>query len=413
MSRNRNQPGWPTRFRGLGQRLRVRWDRWRHRAKATRPAAAEDGGPPLAGRFCPAPFQQVDLEESGTCYTCCSSWLPTPMGNVRHAGLAELWNGPIMRKIRESIYDGSFRYCRHDRCPIIQGDELPSLAEAEAHPVYGEAVKARATELDSLPSVVNMVNDRSCNLACPSCRPERIQVTEGRAFERLADIQARFLDAWLHVPNERDFTLSITGSGDPFASRVYRELLYGLDGRDYPNMKIALQTNGVLLTSRNWERMARLHDNIATVIVSMDAATPETYAVTRRGGHWETLMANCERLGELRRAGDIAQLRYDFVVQQANYREMPAFVDLARRLGGDRAYFSRLVDWGTWPRETFEEQCPWRPRHPERDAFFQVLADPVLDDPFVALGNLGDLRRAALRRGLAGEPSGTIRGLGA
>ncbi len=330
------------------------------------------------------------------------------MGNVRHASLTRLWNGPIMRKIRESIYDGSFRYCRHDRCPLIQNGELPSLADAERHPVYGAAVKARDTELPALPSVVNMVNDRSCNLACPSCRPERIQVTEGRAFEQMANVQERFLDAWLHEPNARDFTLSITGSGDPFASRVYRELLFGLDGRDYPNMKIALQTNGVLLTPRNWARMERVHDNISSVIISLDAATSDTYAITRKGGHWETLMDNCRRLGTLRREGAIRLLRYDCVVQRANFREMSAFAELARELGGDRAYYSRLVDWGTWPRPEFEAQCPWQEGHPDHDRFFEVLTDPALDDPFVDLGNLTGMRQQALQRGLAAAPSSTI-----
>jgi len=405
----RKQPPLPLRDRlnRLAGALRVRLARLRGRLDAASETAPEQQKD-LQGRFCPAPFQQVDLEESGTCYSCCSAWLPTPMGNVRHAKLDTLWNGPIMQKIRESIYNGSFRYCRHERCPFIQNGELPSLESAEAHPVYGAAVRERKTTLETLPSVINMVNDRSCNLHCPSCRPERIQVTGGREFERMAAIQDRFLSAWLSRPNEQDFTVSITGSGDPFASRVYRELLYGLKGSDYPNMSIALQTNGVLLTPRNWARMEKLHDNIASVIVSFDAATESTYAVTRRGGHWDTLIANCERLGELRRAGELRLLRYDFVVQQANYREMPAFVELARRLGGDRAYFSRLVDWGTWPRASFEAQCVWDEQHPEREAFLEVMADPALDDPFVDLGNMTPWREEALRRGLARPASSTI-----
>jgi MoaA/NifB/PqqE/SkfB family radical SAM enzyme len=224
----------------------------------------------------------------------------------------------------------------------------------------------------------------------------------------MADIQERFLSSWLKAPGEQDYTLSITGSGDPFASRVYRELLYGLDGKDHPQMRIALQTNGVLLTPRNWARMEKLHDNVSSIIVSFDAATAETYAVTRRGGHWDTLIANCERLGDLRRAGKIKLLRYDFVVQQANYREMPAFVALARRLGGDRAYFSQLVDWGTWPQSVFEAQCVWDEGHAEREAFLRVMADDALDDPFVDLGNMTRWREAALRRGLGAGDSSTI-----
>ena len=91
-----------------------------------------------------------------------------------------------------------------------------------------------------------------------------------------------------YYANERHFILSITGSGDPFASRVYRDLLHSLDGRDFPNLEIALQTNGVLLTPRNWERMKRVHGNISSIIISFDAASEATYNVTRRGGHWPT-----------------------------------------------------------------------------------------------------------------------------
>jgi sulfatase maturation enzyme AslB (radical SAM superfamily) len=330
------------------------------------------------------------------------------MGNANHVSVPEMWNGTVMQKIRESIYDGSFRYCRHDRCPVIQNGKLPSIEEGEADPVFGAAVKARSTTLDSLPGFVNMVNDRSCNLYCPSCRTERINVTDGRAFERIAGIQERFLAGWLDGEGNTPFTLSITGSGDPFASRAYRDLLYSLDGAKHPHMHIALQTNGVLLTPRNWERMRAIHDNISTIVISLDAATPETYAVTRRGGHWDTLVANCERLGELRQAGNIRELRYDFVVQQANFREMPAFAALAKKLGGDRACFSRLVDWGTWPRREFEQQCVWREEHPLYVEFMQVMADPALEQDWVDLGNMTSYRRQALHRGLGQTESFTI-----
>ena len=75
---------------------------------------------PLRNRFCPNPFKQIDLEESGAAFTCCSSWLPTPIGNLDHSPVMDIWNGSVIQSIRESIFDGSFRYCRHDRCPVIQ-----------------------------------------------------------------------------------------------------------------------------------------------------------------------------------------------------------------------------------------------------------------------------------------------------
>jgi MoaA/NifB/PqqE/SkfB family radical SAM enzyme len=250
--------------------------------------------------------------------------------------------------------------------------------------------------VDRPPTFINLVNDRSCNLHCPSCRRDRINVTEGPEFREIVTLQDRLLEPYLANPNKQHFTLSITGSGDPFASRVYRELLYSLKGTDFPNMKIALQTNGVLLTPRNWQRMKGVHGNISSIIISFDAATGETYQFTRRGGHWKTLLSNAQQMGELRSKGEVRKLRFDFVVQKANFREMNAFVQLARKLGADEAYFSKLLDWGTWPKDRFMEQCVWDEGHPMRDEFMDTIRDPLFDDPFVDMGNMSDIRKLAL-----------------
>lgn len=360
---------------------------------------AESGrSAPLAGRFCGNPFKQIDLEEAGVVYSCCSSWLPTPIGNLNQGAVMDCWNGPVIQKIRESIFDGSFRYCRHDRCPVIQNGELPTLEEAARDPLFTRIINERSTVVERPPVFVNLVNDRSCNLYCPSCRTERINHRDGPVTREISRIQERLLQPYLSEPNDLFFILSITGSGDPFASRVYRDLLYSLDGSDYPNMQIALQTNGVLLTPRNWQRMHAIHRNIVSVIISFDAATEETYAVTRRGGHWATLLENAAQMGALRKRGEVRVLRFDFVVQKANFREMIDFVHLARSLGAGRACFSRLFNWGTWPRDEFLEQCVWEKGHPLFDEFQEIMCDPVFDDPFVDMGNMSELRAGALRR---------------
>jgi len=381
---------------------RIRWrirqtlNLWAERSARFRTKDPTDPAP-LSGRFCPAPFRQLDLYDSGQAYCCCSAWLPTPMGNLQKSSTLELWNNPIMQRIRESIYDGSFRYCRHAVCPMILNDSLPTIQEAEADPDYGADVRSRRTVIGTPPLLLNLCNDKSCNLWCPSCRTVRINHHDDNEYAFRKELQDRLLQPYLSAPTDRAFTLSITGSGDPFASKVFRELLYGIDGNQFPNMKINLQTNGVLLTPRNWQRMHRIHDNIEAIFISFDAGTEETYNITRRGGHWGHLVQNCARLGDLRTREEIRHLRFDFVVQTANFREMPLFAELARSLGADRAYFSRVLDWGTWSRHEFADQCPWRPEHPLREDFMAVLRDPALADPFVDLGNLNELRSEALQ----------------
>jgi MoaA/NifB/PqqE/SkfB family radical SAM enzyme len=349
----------------------------------------------LKGRFCRNPFVQLDVYEDGNAYSCCSSWLPTPLGNLKSIDVETAWNSNASRKIRESIFDGSFRYCHQKVCPAIQGGTLPTLEEARKDPALRDIIDNRQTRLDELPTFINLCNDASCNLFCPSCRIERINYPHGKEYEKRRHLQDKVTRALFSEPTDRDFTVNVTGSGDPFASAVFREFLYSLDGRDFPNMRINLQTNGVLLTPRNWERMRKIHDNIATILVSFDAATEETYAITRRGGNWKLLLENAKRLGELRNRGDLGLLRFDFVVQRANYREMPAFVALGKSLGADQVAFSMVLDWGTWSIAEYEKQCIWKQDHSEFEQFVAVLEDDVFDDPFVALGNITEYRELA------------------
>jgi len=387
-------------------KLRLRFDRlvsaFRHAFPTTSITSTgitgSSGSAPLAGKFCPSPFRQIDLYETGKVYACCPTWLPTPMGNVNHQQVMSLWNNKTMQRIRESIYDGSFRYCRHDLCPHIQGGTLPTIEEYEENAELGEVVRERRVTMESLPTFVNMCNDQSCNLYCPSCRTVRIQHTSGSGYENSRKLQSLLLDPMLSEPTDRHFTLSITGTGDPFASRAFRELLYSLDGTKFPNMSINLQTNGVLLTPRNWQRMKSIHRNIATIIISFDAATEPTYNVTRRGGHWQQLLKNCENLKELRLNGEVRHLRLDYVVQRENYREMGAFVDLAESFSADSVVFSRLMDWGTWPRKEYLDRCVWELVHPQYDAFIEALADPRLATSIVSLGNLSEYRALSLAR---------------
>lgn len=351
----------------------------------------------LQGRFCGNPFSQLDVYENGDLHLCCNAWLPKPIGNLNRDSVEAAWNSPTARRIRESILDGSFRYCDHRVCPYIQNDSLPTLEEAERDPRFGDVIGRRRTALDELPTFINLCNDASCNLYCPSCRTERIHYTEGREFQRRVHLQDRVVQALFSEPTDRRFRVSVTGSGDPFASKVFRDFLFGLDGRDFPNLEISLQTNGVLLTPRTWQRLHRIRNNITDVIVSFDAATPETYAVTRRGGHWPTLIDNVRALGERRTAGELRYLKLDFVVQQANYLEMPAFVDLGRSLGADRVGFSLVMNWGTWSAAEFAVRAIWRRDHPEFDAFLEVLRDARLGEPIVDLGNGSAYRSRALQ----------------
>lgn len=348
----------------------------------------------LRDRFCGKPWEHFEVHSNGATYMCCPKWLPTVVGNCERDELLAIWNSAKSQEVRASILDGSFRHCVQAECPLIQSDALPrrdEITDARQRRIMDQQV----TVLDEPPRLFNLCYDESCNLQCPSCRRDRIFFAEGPDYERRKRIQDMLVRGLFAAPHERHFRLNITGSGDPFGSKLFRDLLLGIDGRRFPNVVIDLQTNGVLFTRTNWDRLEKLHQNIGTVMVSFDAATEATYAYTRRGGHWQQLLDNVRMLGELRQQGQLHWLRLDFVVQQRNYREMPAFVVLAKELAPvDQVSFNLITDWGTYGRD-FKAHAIWRADHPEFADFLAVLRQPVFDDPVVHLGNVSEYRQRA------------------
>lgn len=350
----------------------------------------------LKGHFCSMPFEKLEIHANGNMYSCCPGWIDLPLGNVRDANVRELWNSEASQEFRRSILDGSFRHCRHKICPVIQNDSLPTLATAKKNPKYADIIAKRSVVIDEDPTIIDFSHDRSCNLACPSCRADKILLTEGPEYDEKKSFHDQLVQEYFSAPTDRRVAIKVTGSGDPFASKIYRDFLFSLNGKDFPNLTVNLQTNGVMFTEKNWQKIHKIHKNLGFILVSCDAATPETYEPIRLGGDWELLMQNLEHLGKRRAEGRFNHFRMDFVVQAGNFQEMPAYVDLAKKIGADVVYFMIVRNMNTWPNAVYEEKCIWKKTHPQFDAFMAVLQDPRLVDPMVDMGNLTQYRRLAM-----------------
>jgi Radical SAM superfamily/Iron-sulfur cluster-binding domain len=357
------------------------------------------------GLFCSRPFQWFEVsrgKEEGEVFVCCPSWLDQPIGNLARQSVAEVWNGKIAQDIRRSILDGSFEYCNASRCPHLQTLTDPvQRTEDVTDPELRSAIRDQLTVVPWGPRQVNCSYDRSCNLSCPSCRTGLI--VESRRRDEILEIQRKLRDDAL--PEAR--FLYITGSGDPFGSPFFRKWLQTLRRADAPRLEVIhLHTNAVLWTERIW---ATLSEDIRPLIkhadISIDAASPETYAINRRGGEFATLLRNLEFIATLRRAGPLQWLGINMVVQANNFVEMPDFVRLGRRFGVDTVYFHQLVNWGTFSDEEFRRRAVHLRDHPRHREFLGVLGHEVLADPIVHMGNLTELRPSHARETSAGAPA--------
>lgn len=350
----------------------------------------------LKNKFCSKPFEFLEISESGEARVCCSAWLPQSIGNLSKNSIADLWNSQTAKAIRNSIHDGTFDYCRWSNCPEIAGNTLPQKNQI-TDPLLRKVIDDRATILEFLPKMYNLSYDDSCNLTCPSCRNIKINVVNGEKYEFRKQIQLKLIETVFGTSNTQDVILNITGSGDPFASKLFREFLLGIDGEKFPNVKINFQTNGIMFTPKYFDLLHKIHANINSCIVSFDAATENTYNKTRRGGNWNKLLTNMDMINNKRESGIIKWLGVEFVVQMLNYKEVPQLVTLLDRYPAiDKITFSLINNWGTYSAEEFESHAIWKSHHPEFRNFIQILKDPILDSKKIRFGNLSPYRALAL-----------------
>jgi MoaA/NifB/PqqE/SkfB family radical SAM enzyme len=236
-------------------------------------------------------------------------------------------------------------------------------------------------------------NDASCNLTCPSCRTEKIYDYEGPDYERKLALHYKIINAVFDKPHDEHIMLDITGSGDPFGSKIFREFLVNFDPTPWPNLILDLHTNGVMLTPAYWRRIAKWHNKIRAIRISFDAGCEKTYDVVRRGGHWPTLLANCDYINSEIASNPNIFVLTQFVVQDLNYKEMKDYAQLVldRFPNFYNIDFQLVIDWNTWDKTTYEQRTIWKQTHPEYTEFQKVLADPIFKNPKIRLGNVANV----------------------
>lgn len=332
-----------------------------------------------AAVFCDVPFREIHTNVTGDVRVCC--YVERSIGNFHQNKLEDIWRSESAIEIRESIYDQSFRFCDKTFCSIAARARTKALEDDAVK----DELKSLRDEFGLVPSLerVAVQHDDSCNLSCPSCRSDLIYASKKRQAQ-IMEIQ----DEWLAGPVlSKAKLLTVSGNGDPFASNVYMDMLRKISAERYPDLHVHFLTNGLLLTRKRWEELSNLHYAAHTISVSIDAAKADTYATVRRGGSFSKLVENLEFVSELRRAGKIESFVIKFVVSATNFREMPDFVRLGKRLGCDMVKFQLIVQFAHLSKQDYDELAIHQPQNRHYADFVDVLKDPIFDDPIVHMMN--------------------------
>ncbi|MBW4620686.1 MAG: radical SAM protein [Cyanosarcina radialis HA8281-LM2] len=329
--------------------------------------------------FCTLPFTHLNTNATGDVRVCC--YVERPIGNFHDSDFDSIWHSEFASELRESIFDQTFRFCNKEFCSIAaKGD--PNALEDAASKQEIESLRDRYSGRPR-PELLSLQHDDSCNLSCPQCRSGLIYADAERQ-QTLKDIQ----DEWLKSPIFRSAQrILLSGNGDPFASRVYSDFLHKIKKADFPDLEITILTNGLLLNQARWDSLANAHYAIRHILISVDAASAETYSKVRRGGDFAKLIENLEFVSQLRKSQAIESFAIKFVTSAENFMEMPDFVRLAKRLGCDRVKFQLIVRFNHLSVAEYSAVAIQHPKHPRHSELLAVLKDPILQDDIVKLVN--------------------------
>ena len=134
-------------------------------------------------------------------------------------------------------------------------------------------------------------------------------------------------------------------------------------------MDIFVTTNGQLLTKD--KAIDLIEAGVTRFLFSIDAASPETYKLTRPGGNFELVMDNLNFLLDYRKANNliIPSVRVSFVLSRLNYHERQMFIDKFSNhvdyveIQGFSAYYDTnldLIPLGASHVQDFTCNEPWR-----------------------------------------------------
>jgi len=330
--------------------------------------------------YCTFPFERIEILPRGEVYTCCSGWLKSGynIGNIFEQDFNEIWNSERAKKLRYSVTCGDFEYCQeYCRCLMFAGQKT-RLEGNDTFPVQFKNSKEFSYKsyhdctIDSLPKLIALTCDETCNLQCTSCRVEKRVLTKEKSEYLLKMLITKVRPLLVNCR-----LLVLLGSGEVFASIASMGFLKTLDREEFSGLMIRINTNAQLFDKNKWNELENLHDFPLLIHVSIDGADKATYEQNRLGANWETLQKNMSFVAGLRKDNYLRELTVSFVVQKNNFEQMSEFVKLAKGWVADFVHFQYMTDWGTMSLEEYRETNVFHEGNPNREHACEILRELI------------------------------------
>ncbi len=165
----------------------------------------------------------------------------------------------------------------------------------------------------------------NCNIACRTCFRNAWDAPMGRMSATTFAAILEGLSDFDTVP-----TVFFGGIGEPLFHPRTPEWIAQAKQR---GARVELITNGTLLTEKKTRQL--IDAGLDLLWVSLDGASPESFADVRLGSELPAVLDNLRRLRQLRKGGHFPrpELGVAFVAMKRNINDLPQVLKLARELG--------------------------------------------------------------------------------
>lgn len=327
-------------------------------------------------KYCSRPFEFMFVTRSFDERDVPMIW-PCGWVNVANAedtdltkySVEEIWHSATFEKVRESIRDGSFRYCNCHSCPFISNNSLEE---------YDEEEFIKKTIPQKYPLSFDLAYDRTCNHACPSCRQE-IYKSSPKVLEENKIIEEKLLP-YLNKAK----VIDSNGQGDFFASKANLGIFKKLQPEN-KDLEIIIETNGTLFDEAHWSQIEHLSKYFLNVNITPNSFDRKTYAYLNGGFDLlDRLEENLLFVKSLREKGDIDKFTLITVVQDTNVKEIPSFIKKCFDVyNADQVTVRPIYKWNFLTEEEFWFKNVANPLHPYYQYYEELRNSEIMKHPKV------------------------------
>lgn len=189
------------------------------------------------------------------------------------------------------------------------------------------AVRFGKTELDFPPTSLNLMMADICNSQCIMCGHDYLSCGSGEmlTLERMRTLCN-------HLDMKRVVDITYGGGGEPFLNPELPDISE-FTRENYPVVRHMVISNFIAVKE---ETLRRMLASGVHFLISINAATPETFHAVSGRDAFASVMENLKLLVHLRHVLNApVQILISFILMRRNINELPDFVRLATDLGVD------------------------------------------------------------------------------